>query len=46
MTYSRQALQNIIDFCDQKWAEADKAAGTTIPQPDHVIAEKKAYAAV
>jgi len=36
-------LEKIIDFCHEKWAEADKAPPTEWPTPDIWLGEKMAY---
>ena len=36
----------MLEFCDQKWAEADNASSGTWPPPDMLSGEKKAYNAV
>ena len=40
---ARQALVKIIAYCNQKWTEADQAAGGAVPPPDMLTGEKNAY---
>ncbi len=38
-----QTLQSIIDFCHEKWEEADKPLPTDWPTPDMLTGKKMAY---
>ena len=39
----RQALRQVLDFCNQKWTEADQASAGTWPTPDMLTDRKQAY---
>ena len=40
---TRQLLQQILDYCNKKWAEADQASAGAWPTPEMLIGQKKAY---
>jgi hypothetical protein len=39
----RQALQKVLDHCNEKWTDADKASASAWPPPDMLTGQKKAY---
>jgi hypothetical protein len=39
----RQALQQVLDFCNAKWTDADKSISGVSPAPDILIGQKQAY---
>ena len=43
MTDDKQKIQKIIDYCTDKWVEADQPQGSTWPTPEIQIGRKMAY---
>ncbi len=43
MTDDKQTIQKIIDYCSDKWVEADQPRGSTWPTPEIRIGRKMAY---
>jgi hypothetical protein len=46
MTDRRQTLNQIIDFCSEKWGEADQPPKSDWPTPDMRTGQKMAYNSV
>lgn len=40
---ARQKLQQVIDYCNDKWQEVDRAAAEDWPTPDVQTGRKMAY---
>lgn len=40
---ARDILKTIIDFCSDKWGEADKQLPTSFPTQDMLIGKKMAF---
>jgi hypothetical protein len=36
-------LQNLMDYCNDRWAEADRPTNATFPTPDMLTGKKMAY---
>ncbi len=43
MTDDKHKIQKIIDFCNDKWAEANQPQTSTWPTPDMQTGRKMAY---
>ena len=40
---ARQKLQQVIDYCNDKWQEVDRASASDWPTPDVQTGRKMAY---
>ena len=43
MIHDAQTLKHIIDYCEQKWLEADRPTASNWPTPDMLTGHKMAY---